>query len=196
MPPMTDTGVDAPMPAKRRNMTRLAKFGASADAITNAENTVNVQIIMIFRPYDSLNGAKIIGPKMYPIRYMLTGNTSNSSEVTWKYFCTTDVAPDGKELPIVLLTTINIPVMTTYSFFGMFQLYGLVLSSSSKKMTRRPSTSLHTRLRLGHGDGEIEESLEVASLSLSSCFSLSSCLSGTNRSLLIGALGGESPASA
>ncbi len=50
IPPITDTGVDAPMPANVRKTTRLAKVGATAQAMTKMVNMTKVQIMTILRP--------------------------------------------------------------------------------------------------------------------------------------------------
>jgi hypothetical protein len=61
----------------------------------------------------SLKGAKIMGPNIYPIKYIDTGRTSNRSFSTFQYSRTNEVVPDGKALPMVELRTIIMPTITT-----------------------------------------------------------------------------------
>ena len=49
-PPMTETGVEAPMPTKSRMITRLAKLGANALPRLKAMKTTNVDKMTYFRP--------------------------------------------------------------------------------------------------------------------------------------------------
>ena len=80
------------------------------------------------------------------------------------------MAPDGIALPIVLFKTKTMLVVATYNFLVLDQLYGFDLSFSSKlTIILSPSGSPRS---LGHGEVELDVSLELASFSTSTCFSM------------------------
>lgn len=64
IPPTTEIGADAPIPASKRKTRRELQFGAKAAPIVDKVNTEKVPIVIQRRPYSSLSGANKIGPKI------------------------------------------------------------------------------------------------------------------------------------
>lgn len=56
-------GEEANTPQKNRKMSRAGQLGAKAHAMVKIVNTVNVAKVRFRRPYCSLNGPQMRGPK-------------------------------------------------------------------------------------------------------------------------------------
>ncbi|KAL8996489.1 MAG: hypothetical protein Q9169_003998 [Polycauliona sp. 2 TL-2023] len=61
-PPTTAIALDAVMPQSKRKTKKAGQVGATAHAMVNMVKKTKVMTMTHLRPYDSLNGAKTIGP--------------------------------------------------------------------------------------------------------------------------------------
>jgi hypothetical protein len=68
IPPTTEMGVLAPIPASRRMMIKPDHEGARAQPRVKLEYRMNVETITTLRPYCSDNGEKTSGARTYPIK--------------------------------------------------------------------------------------------------------------------------------
>lgn len=117
MPGTTTLGLAALIPVNNRKISSAGKLGASAEAIVNIENSMNVEIMILCLPYVSDKGPKRRGPSTYPTKYMEMGRISAAEFVIWKYLLMSGMAFEGREEPIVLFTTMTIPTKTIKIFF-------------------------------------------------------------------------------
>lgn len=116
MPPTTEIGADAPMPARSRKIRSEFQFGANAAAIVDKVNNENVLMVIQRRPYSSLSGANTIGPNTYPTRYIDMGSIFTLLSVMWNVSVMKGISLLGSEEPSVLFIVTASPTNVMTSF--------------------------------------------------------------------------------